>query len=46
MDLELIDRILTCRDNKEIPIHIYTLGHSLLIVKVEFYGIKGATLDL
>ena len=47
--LELIDRILTRMDNKEIPINIYldlsrefdTLDHSILINKLEFYGIKG-----
>ena len=46
--LELIDRILTRMENKEIPINIYldlskafdTLDHSILIDKLEFYGVK------
>ena len=52
--LELIDRILTCMDNKEIPINIYldmskaldTLDHSTLIDKLEFYCVKGVALDI
>ena len=52
--LELIDRILTRMENKEIPINIYldlskafdTLDYSILIDKLEFYSVKGVALDL
>ena len=52
--LELIGRILTLIDNKEKPINIYsdlskafdTLDYSILIDKLEFYGLKGVALDL
>ena len=52
--LELIDRILTRMDNKEIHINIYldlskafdTLDHSILIDELEFYCVKGVALDL
>ena len=52
--LELIDRIITQMDNNELPINIYldlskafdTIDHSILINKLEYYGIKGSHLRL
>ena len=52
--LELIDRISTRMDNKEILINIYldmsktfdTLDQSILIDKLEFYGVKVVALHL
>ena len=52
--LELIDRIITQMDNNELPINIYldlskafdSIDHSILINKLEYYGIKGAHLRL
>ncbi len=51
--LELIDRIITQMDNNELPINIDidlskafdTIDHSILINKLEYYGIKGHTSD-
>ena len=52
--LELIDRILTRIENKEVPINIYldlskafeALHYSILTDKLKFYGVKGVALDL
>ena len=52
--LDLIDRIITQMDNNELPINIYldlskafdTIDHSILINKLEYYGIKGSHLRL
>ena len=51
--LELVDRLNTDMDEKNIPIAIYmdlskafdTLDHSILIHKLSYYGIKGAALS-
>ena len=52
--LELIDRIITQMDKDELPINIYldlskafdTIDHSILINKLDYYGIKGPHLRL
>ena len=52
--LELIDRIVTKMDQNEVPLNIYldlskafdTLNHSILISKLQYYGIKGNSLHL
>ena len=52
--LELIDRIITQMDKDELPINIYldlskafdTIAHSILINKLEYYGVKGSHLRL
>ena len=52
--LELIDRIITQMDNNELPINIYlhlskafdTIDHSIVVNKLEYYGIKGSQLRL
>ena len=52
--LESIDRIITQMDKDELPINIYlalskafdTNDHSILINKLEYYGIKGSHLRL
>ena len=52
--LELIDRIITQMDNNELPINIYldlskafdTIDHSIVINKLEYYGIKESHLRL
>ena len=52
--LELLNRIVTQMDQKEIPINIYldlskafdTLDHNILTEKLKFYGITGKSLNL
>ena len=47
--LELADRVITCMDHNETPIHIYldlskafdTLDHKILLAKLQYYGIRG-----
>ena len=46
--LELINRVLTCMDNREIPLAIFidlskafdTIDHKILLSKLHYYGIK------
>ena len=52
--LELLDRLIECLDNGEIPVSIFldlskafdTLDHSILIEKLKFYGLQNTELKL
>ena len=52
--LELINRIISSMDTGEIPFNIYidlskafdTLDHSILVKKLDYYGVKDTALDL
>ena len=52
--LELGDRVITCMDHNETPIHIYldlskafdTLDHEIVLTKLQYYGIHGTPLKL
>jgi hypothetical protein len=52
--LELTDHIISSMDNNEVPINIYldlskafdTLDHKILLYKLNYYGIRGNSLNL